>query len=276
MNHTYKCALALTLLATQTYTVCPINYKSLPALASTAIATSVTAAMLYNFFYPTSDQTLVDRAVTECQSVKNLHNDISFIHENELMIIDQSTKSATSTEIFDKIKKEIPAKSNEYALYYYVGNLDYDINQLEEKVQRLACLQTNLFNRIPKKSDEKSLLAINFDNAISEIQALRAELKDLITKLFTIRTHVASTPEYAHELNLYRASQETEQVKDDSDERYSICTASKKEEEKIKAPDAIVTAPEVTEVIVEATTDESSSRAQFNSDWCDMTNPFNS
>lgn len=285
MTLLYKRALALTLLVTATQTTTPMNYRNVTMLASAGIATAVTATMVYNYFYPASAQTMIDRANTECQSIKTLHNDISFVHENELIIIDQDSKSATNTETFKKIKKEINPKYNNYALCHYVRSIDYEISQLQEKVQELAYLQTNLFNRSPKKSDDTDNESImtNFDNAISDIQALRAELKDLITKLFTIRTHVASTPEYSYELERYLAGEETPQ-EDDSNERYERCVAICEEEEKTKTPDApatTVSAPEVTAVVVETTTvetttTESSSRAPFNSDWCDATNPFNS
>jgi len=277
MTHLYKRALALTLLISATHTTSPVNYKNTTFLASAGIATVVTATMLYNYFYPVSEQTMIDRAVAECQLVKTLHNDISFIHENELMIVDQDSQTKSHNETFNKIKGEITTQSDNYSLCNYVNNLDYEINQLQQKLQGLAHIQTNLFNRSPKVTDENESLLISFDNSLSEIQMLRTELQQLITQLFVIRTHVTGSSEYAYELRKYQVNDQ-EDKQDDVDDRYLPYNTNteEKEDEKIKAPDATV-APAVT-AEEQTTATESSSRAPFNSSdwWCDMTNPFNS
>lgn len=247
MNHTYKCALALTLLASNTYTDFSMNYKNVTMLASVGIATTITATMLYNFIYPTSDQIIIDQAATKCQSVKKLYNDISLVHETE-----------------------ITPKSGQYSLYYYVSNLDTKINQLQEKLEELACLQTNLLNRSPKNSDENFVqLQINFEHTLSDIQTVRTELKDLITKLFAIRTNIASSTQYADELALYRSNQ-SEYTKDESHDRYSAPIVAT-EEEKMKATDTSMKVTEDTVMTVDLSRGES-----FNENWCDATNPFNS
>lgn len=251
-----KRTIAMTLLLSTSSLVHPIDYQKFAFPAAVGLGAIITSKMIYNFFKPETDLQIIEKAQNECQEIINKQYTLVQQYHAELHALKQVPQNTQT--ILEVIKNSYKVQWVNYPLYYYVAQLDRHILQCQTLLQEATYLEQNLSRKNLIATDEYA----DFDRAIECICIEKNNITNLLNDLIAIKNSVISTMQYKEQSIQYAKQAAAQDFK----------------------PHAITTCHVHCKPIVakiEKNADEKlviqpTPRAEFNSDWCDATNPFNS